>query len=43
MRNVSFRIDMRITPDQYDSVQVNHAKIGDLVAKSRAITGGADE
>ena len=43
MRNVSFGIDIRITPDLYDGVQVNYAKIVDLVAKSRAITGGAGE
>ena len=43
MRNVSFEIDMRITPDLYDGVQVNYAKLGDFVAKYRAITGGADE
>jgi len=43
MRNVSFGPDMRIRPDLYDGVQVNYAKLGDMVAKSRAITGGADE
>lgn len=43
MRNVSLGIDMRITPDLYDGVQVHYAPIGDLVGMSRAITGGADE
>ena len=35
--------DMRITLDLDDGVKVNYAKFGDLVAESRAITGGSDE
>lgn len=35
--------DMRITLDLDDGVKVNYAKFGDLVAESKAITGGSDE
>ena len=35
--------DMRITLDLDDGVKVNYAKFGDLVAESKAITGGTDE
>ena len=35
--------DMRINIDLDDGVQVNYAKFGDLLAESKAITGGADE
>ena len=35
--------DMRIALDLDDGVKVNYAKFGDLVAESKAITGGADE
>lgn len=35
--------DMRITLDLDDGVKVSYAKFGDLVAESRAITGGCDE
>lgn len=35
--------DMRITLDLNDGVKMNYAKFGDLVAESKAITGGSDE
>jgi type II restriction/modification system DNA methylase subunit YeeA len=35
--------DMRITLDLDDGVKVNYAKFGDLVAESKAITGGREE
>jgi hypothetical protein len=35
--------DMRIAFDLDDGVKVNYAKFGDLVAESKAITGGSDE
>lgn len=35
--------DMRITLDLDDGVKVNYARFGDLVAESKAITGGSDE
>ena len=35
--------DMRIALDLDDGVKVNYAKFGDLVAESKAITGGSDE
>jgi hypothetical protein len=35
--------DMRITLDLDDGVKVNYAKFGDLVAESKAITGGSDD
>lgn len=35
--------DMRITLDLDDGVKANYAKFGDLVAESKAITGGSDE
>ena len=35
--------DMRITLDLDDGVKVNYAKFGDLVAESKAITGGKDD
>ncbi len=35
--------DMRITLDLDDGVKTNYAKFGDLVAESKAITGGSDE
>ncbi len=35
--------DMRISLDLDDGVKVNYAKFGDLVAESKAITGGSDE
>ncbi len=35
--------DMRITLELDDGVKVNYAKFGDLVAESKAITGGSDE
>lgn len=35
--------DMRIGIDLDDGVKVNYAKFGDLLAESKAITGGADE
>ena len=35
--------DMRIAIDLDDGVKANYAKFGDLVAESKAITGGADE
>ena len=35
--------DMRIAIDLDDGVKVNYAKFGDLVAESKAITGGSDE
>ena len=35
--------DMRITLDLDDGVKVNYTKFGDLVAESKAITGGSDE
>ena len=35
--------DMRINIDLDDGVKVNYAKFGDLLAESKAITGGADE
>jgi hypothetical protein len=35
--------DMRITLDLDDGVRVNYAKFGDLVAESKAITGGSDD
>jgi len=35
--------DMRISIDLDDGVKVNYAKFGDLLAESKAITGGADE
>lgn len=35
--------DMRITLDLDDGVKVNYAKFGDLVAESKAISGGSDE
>lgn len=35
--------DMRITLDLDDGVKVNYAKFGDLVAESKAITGGKEE
>jgi hypothetical protein len=35
--------DMRINLDLDDGVKVNYAKFGDLLAESKAITGGADE
>lgn len=35
--------DMRITLDLDDGVKINYAKFGDLVAESKAVTGGSDE
>lgn len=35
--------DMRIKIDPDDGVKFNYAKFGDLVAESKAITGGSDE
>lgn len=35
--------DMRIPLDLDDGVKMNYAKFGDLVAESKAITGGSDE
>jgi hypothetical protein len=35
--------DMRISLDLDDGVKVNYAKFGDLVAESKAITGGKDD
>jgi type II restriction/modification system DNA methylase subunit YeeA len=35
--------DMRISLDLDDGVKVNYAKFGDLLAESKAITGGKDE
>jgi hypothetical protein len=35
--------DMRISIDLDDGVKANYAKFGDLVAESKAITGGSDE
>jgi hypothetical protein len=35
--------DMRITLDLDDGVRVNYAKFGDLVAESKAVTGGKDD
>ena len=35
--------DMRLTLDLDDGVKVNYAKFGDLVAESKAVTGGSDE
>jgi hypothetical protein len=35
--------DMRIMLDLDDGVKANYAKFGDLVAESKAITGGSDE
>jgi len=35
--------DMRINIDLDDGVKVNYAKFGDLLAESKAITGGSDE
>ena len=35
--------DMRITLDLDDGVKDNYAKFGDLVAESKAITGGKDD
>ncbi len=35
--------DMRISLDLDDGVKANYAKFGDLVAQSKAITGGGDE
>ncbi len=35
--------DMRITLDLDDGVKVSYAKFGDLVAESKAITGGSDD
>lgn len=35
--------DMRIALDLDDGVKVNYARFGDLVAESKAITGGSDE
>jgi hypothetical protein len=34
---------MRITLDLDDGVRVNYAKFGDLVAESKAVTGGKDD
>jgi hypothetical protein len=34
--------DMRITINLDDGVKANYAKFGDLVAESKAISGGAD-
>ena len=35
--------DMRISLDLDDGVKVNYAKFGDLLAESKAITGGKDD
>jgi hypothetical protein len=35
--------DMRISLDLDDGVKVNYSKFGDLLAESKAITGGKDE
>jgi hypothetical protein len=34
---------MRIALDLDEGVKVNYAKFGDLVAESKAVTGGSDE
>ena len=40
LKNVA---DQKISLDLDDGVEVNYAKFGDLLAESKAITGGKDE